>query len=167
MIVKDLELPPGIVYRKSYRRPGRRYSEDSEQTSLFDWTAVRSARFPVLGELYHVPNQGSGGRAGKIRQAKFKRMGLKPGIWDVCWDAPRYTPHIHGERIPQSLRIEMKANSNNLEIPQIEWAWTYYANGYKMYVCYTWQDAALALIEHFGLPLFDMEEGPYGRTVVS
>lgn len=160
MIVKDRELPPGIVYLKTYRKPGARYKEDDEQMALFEWVERHAEEFPVLNELYHVANQGSGGRRGMLRQAKFKRMGLKPGIWDVCWDASMHD----GRRA--SLRIEMKANSNNLEDPQIDKAWEYHRKGYAMYVCYTWLDAVVALVEHFGLD-YAAIDGQCNRRVYS
>lgn len=122
------DLPPGIEFHKRWRLARVHYSEDREQMELFERIFKWEETYPQLQDLFHVANQGAAGRAGRIRQAKLQRMGLRPGVWDVL--------DVHNRLV-----LEMKANYNNLSPDQVKMAWRYHRAGIPMYVCWTARDA--------------------------
>ena len=72
--------------------------EDIEQRMVFDWAEVMETRYPCLSLMYHVPNEG---KRSKATGAKLRRMGLRPGVSDICLPVAR--GGFHG------LYIELKA----------------------------------------------------------
>ena len=56
-------------------------TEDEEQIALMKWAAVMSGRYPELRLMYHIPN---GGARSKPEAARFKAMGVKKGVPDIC-----------------------------------------------------------------------------------
>lgn len=56
-------------------------TEDQLQRSVINWADIMSARFPLLGTLYHVPN---GGKRNVLEAKKFKKMGVRAGVPDLC-----------------------------------------------------------------------------------
>lgn len=55
-------------------------TEDVEQTRLFAWAAWMEGKYPDLRLMYHIPN---GGKRNKAEAARFKAMGVKPGVSDI------------------------------------------------------------------------------------
>jgi hypothetical protein len=71
-------------------------SEDAEQEAVMNWAAWSPYR-KQLKWLYHCPN---GGHRSGAEAARFKRLGVKSGVADLCLPLPR--GRYHG------LYIEMK-----------------------------------------------------------
>jgi hypothetical protein len=73
--------------------------EDSEQIAVIDWAAlVKCPNGESVGDyLFHIPN---GGKRNVREAARFKRLGVKPGVSDLFFAYPMAS--IHG------LWIEMK-----------------------------------------------------------
>jgi hypothetical protein len=116
--------------------------EHREQAALFDWIEMRAARYPELALAFAVPN---GGKRGKAAAAKLKKEGLKSGVPDIVIPVPRY-PH-HG------MFIELKAVYPNgrrgRPTPeQVGWIDTLRMRGYRVEVCWGWQEAAAAIEQY-------------------
>jgi len=105
-------------------------SEDSHQIALFQWAALVEKQYPELRWMFHTPN---GGLRTKAIAAKFKRMGVKPGVSDICLPVSRngYT----------CLWLELKAGSNKPTKNQIDFMDFQTKEGAKCVVCYTWSEA--------------------------
>ena len=65
-------------------------SEDTEQMRVISWAEHLKAEYQELELLYHCPN---GGKRNKVEAIKFKQMGVKAGIPDLCLPVPavKYT----------------------------------------------------------------------------
>lgn len=60
--------------------------EDTEQMGVIDWANWNTGRFPELKLLFHVPN---GGKRNAAEAARFKAMGVKAGVPDLCLPVAR------------------------------------------------------------------------------
>ena len=61
-------------------------SEDTEQINVVSWANWNVNRYPELRWLFHVPN---GGSRNKQEAVKFKQMGVKAGVSDLCLPYPK------------------------------------------------------------------------------
>ena len=95
--------------------------EDTEQMGVIDWANWNLQRFPELKMLYHVPN---GGKRNPAEAARFKAMGVKAGVPDLCLPVP-----MNGYA---GLYIEMKYGSNKPTAAQKEWIKNLKEYGYKV-----------------------------------
>nr|DAM20940.1 MAG TPA: Nuclease [Caudoviricetes sp.] len=104
--------------------------EDTEQMGVIDWANWNTGRFPELKMLFHVPN---GGKRNAAEAARFKAMGVKAGVPDLCLPCPRggYA----------GLYIEMKYGKNKTTENQNEWISNLQKEGYKVAICYGGEDA--------------------------
>ena len=85
-------------------------SEDTEQINVVSWANWNVNRYPELRWLFHVPN---GGSRNKQEAVKFKQMGVKAGVSDLCLPYPK--------GIYCGLFIEMKyGNKDILSQPAIQ-----------------------------------------------
>lgn len=103
-------------------------TEAQEQAALF--RAIRDEgyelAFPELRLLFHIPN---GGRRDAREAAKFKAMGVKPGVPDLFLPVPRGTYH--------GLWIELKAGDRGrTSREQDSWLTQLRAQGYAACVCH-------------------------------
>lgn len=113
-------------------------SEDEEQIMVMKWAEMQMGRWPDLRWLFHIPN---GGKRGKAEAARFKAMGVKAGVPDLCLPVPigRY----HG------LYIEMKRREGGrLSEDQKEWIDGLSGNGYCVHRCDGWQEAVRVLEDY-------------------
>jgi hypothetical protein len=112
-------------------------TEHQEQSSFFAWLA----RFhpDVYDVTYHIPN----GRTSAREGAKYKSIGARSGVPDVCMAFPR-SPY-HG------LYFEFKRVSGGVvSDAQKEWIRKLNEIGYKAEVVYGWQDAKRKLEFYLG-----------------
>lgn len=100
-------------------------SEADEQTKVMEWAALNVRRFPALRWLHHIPN---GGSRNVLEAVKLKRMGVKPGVPDLCLPFP--SNGYHG------LYIEMKSEKGRTTACQSEWIGWLDRNGYRAVVCH-------------------------------
>ena len=84
-------------------------SEDTEQISVIQWAGWNMNRYPELKWLHHCPNGGSRNRNEAV---KFKQMGVRAGVSDLCLPYPR--------GIYCGLYIEMKYDKGRLQDSQKE-----------------------------------------------
>lgn len=99
--------------------------EDTEQMDVIEWANWNTNRFPELKLLFHVPN---GGKRNAVEAARFKAMGVKAGVPDLCLPVP-----MNGYA---GLYIEMKYGKNKTTDKQKEWIAALRQQGYKVTVCY-------------------------------
>lgn len=107
-------------------------TEDEEQIQLFSWARYCRRKWPELDLLFHIPN---GGKRGKVEAARFKAMGVKAGVPDVCLPVPRGGYH--------GLYIEMKRRrGGRVSQDQAEWIDALIHQGYVAVVCRGWLEAS-------------------------
>lgn len=111
--------------------------EDTEQMGVIDWAQWNMGRFPELKLLFHVPN---GGKRNAREAARFKAMGVKAGVPDLCLPVP-----MNGFA---GLYIEMKYGRNKPTDAQEEWIDALRQQGYKVSVCYGGEEAVRELEEY-------------------
>ena len=116
-----------------YRSNGIRLipTEDEEQIWLFSWAELNLGRFPELRLMHHIPN---GGKRSKSEAARFKAMGVKPGVSDI------FLPVARG--IYHGLYIELKAKDGRLSKDQAEFLHDVKEMGYFGCVAYGGEEAA-------------------------
>lgn len=128
-------------------------SEHNHQQALFQWIALFGVKIdPLMQWVHAVPNGskliGIGTVAGKREGAKMKAEGLKPGVPDIFWPAPREQVRrgvLHG------LWIEMKKpgreteKQGGLSDEQVRWLTNLSIARYGTAVAYGWIDAAWVL----------------------
>lgn len=107
-----------------------KHIEDNEQIMLFDWAQAQSGKYPELGLLHHIPNSG---KRDAREAARFKRMGVKAGVPDICFPLPR--GRYHG------LYIEMKSPKGKVSENQKRWLERLSELGYAVRVCYSFDEA--------------------------
>lgn len=99
--------------------------EDTEQIGVIQWAEWHTSQYPELKLLHHIPN---GGKRNATEAARFKAMGVKPGVPDLC------LPVARGGYA--GLYIEMKYGKNKTTDKQNEWITALRQQGYKVTVCY-------------------------------
>lgn len=112
--------------------------EDTEQELVIRWSIGQIGTWPELALLYHPAN---GGKRGKQEAAKFKRMGVKPGVPDLCLPVAR--GGFHG------LYVEMKRrDGGRVSSEQRTWLAHLTAQGYRALVA-EGHEQAIALIRDY------------------
>ena len=106
-------------------------SEADEQATVIEYCALK--HIPI----YHIPNEG---KRSKAAGANLKRLGLKPGVPDLC--IPVASGKYH------SLYIEMKTKDGKATEEQAAWIGLLRSQGMCAYVCYG-ADSAIKLIGQY------------------
>ena len=121
--------------------------EDEEQATLLSWCSMNLWRWPELDLIFHIPN---GGARRKSEAARFKSLGVKPGVPDLFLSVPR--GEYHG------LYIELKRlRGGRVRDDQKKWIAALRAQGYRVEVCKGWQAAAEVIREY-------LETGSNGKA---
>lgn len=95
-------------------------SEDEEQIMVMNWAELAKGKWPELELLFHIPN---GGKRGKREAARFRDMGVKAGVPDLCLPVPRGNY--------AGLYIEMKRRKGGVVSPeQKKWISSLRGRGY-------------------------------------
>lgn len=115
-------------------------SEDTEQINVVSWANWNVNRYPELRWLFHVPN---GGSRNKQEAVKFKQMGVKAGVSDLCLPYPK--------GIYCGLFIEMKYGSNRQQDTQKEFLAAMATAGHFVATCYSAEEAIKVLEEYLEL----------------
>lgn len=115
-------------------------SEDTEQINVVSWSNWNSNRYPELRWLFHVPN---GGSRNKQEAVKFKQMGVKAGVSDLCLPYPKGAYH--------GLFIEMKYGNNRQQDTQKEFLKDMAAAGHFVATCYSAMEAISVIEEYLKL----------------
>lgn len=115
-------------------------SEDTEQINVVSWANWNVNRYPELRWLFHVPN---GGSRNKQEAVKFKQMGVKAGVSDLCLPYPK--------GIYCGLFIEMKYGNNRQQDTQKEFLADMAAAGHFVATCYSAEEAIAVITEYLNL----------------
>lgn len=109
--------------------------EDQEQIKLAVWLAKKGIRF------FAIPN---GGHRNYLEAAKFKRMGVQPGVPDLC--IPIASGGHHG------LYIELKRQKGG-KVSETQQDWLAYLTeaGYFCSVCYGFEAARDVVLHYLSL----------------
>lgn len=116
-------------------------TEDQHQKILIEWADKISHAYPVIKRLYHVPN---GGKRNPREAKKFKAMGVRPGVPDLCLPVSRKGYH--------ALYIELKKEKGRLTKSQKEWGDFLEQENNLWVVCFGWVDAARTIATYLNLP---------------
>lgn len=133
-------------------------TESSQQKALFAWAALNVKRHPQLKWLYAIPN---GFFSSAAQKAKMKAEGLRNGVPDICLPVPFIKSGSSGVifsreclDVYHGLYIELKlAKYRNhakggCSDEQLEWIDYLRQAGYRVEVCYGWQEAVKAIEEY-------------------
>ena len=105
-------------------------SEHQEQTALIAWATLAARVYPALRLLFAIPN---GGARDAVTGALLKAEGVRPGVPDLCLPVARHGYH--------GLYIEMKDRGGKVSRAQRVWMTDLAAEGYRVEVCYGWEQA--------------------------
>lgn len=115
-------------------------SEDAEQEALFRWLELARWRgVPLVSWYWHTPN---GGSRNVVEAMKLKRMGVKRGVPDVFGAIAVGGYHGHF--------VEMKAHGGTVEKAQRELHELLRAGGYRVDVCFGWDEGRTAIERYVG-----------------
>ncbi len=112
-------------------------SEDVIQAQVITWAARQTKVYPGLARLFHIPN---GGQRHVLVAANLKRQGVKAGVLDLFLPVPRFGC--------PGLWIEMKAATGRLSETQKDWVDYLKQAGYRVEVCYSFDQAREALLNY-------------------
>lgn len=115
-------------------------SEDTEQINVIQWAGWNMNRYPELKWLHHCPNGGSRNRNEAV---KFKQMGVRAGVSDLCLPYPK--------GMYCGLYIEMKYGDNRLQDTQKEFLADMAEAGHFVVTCYSAEEAVRILEEYLSL----------------
>ena len=121
-------------------------SEDTEQITVIQWAQYNTGRHPELKWLYHCPN---GGSRNQREAVKFKQMGVKAGVSDLC------LPYPKGAYC--GLYIEMKYGNNRQQPTQKEFLQDMAEAGHFVATCYSAELAIEVLEEYCSLETLDLQ----------
>ena len=122
-------------------------SEDTEQINVVSWAGWNMNRYPELKWLFHVPN---GGSRNKQEAVKFKQMGVKAGVSDLCLPYPK--------GIYCGLFIEMKYGNNRQQDTQKEFLADMVAAGHFVATCYSAEEAIEVIKKYLSLNSWRMND---------
>lgn len=113
-------------------------TEESEQIALMRWAEMSAGKWPELRMLMHIPN---GGYRTPVEAARFKRMGVKPGVPDLFLPAPK-GPY-------NGLWIELKrVKGGRVSDEQKCWIDALRRVGYRCEVCRSWVEASKIITDY-------------------
>ena len=113
-------------------------TEDTEQAHIFAWAAWARGKYPELDLMHHIPN---GGKRSKSEAARFKAQGVKAGVPDIFLPCARGDYH--------GLYIELKrTKGGKLSAAQKGWINALRGQGYKVIVCYGFDEAREVIINY-------------------
>ena len=115
-------------------------SEDTEQINVIQWAGWNMNRYPELKWLHHCPNGGSRNRNEAV---KFKQMGVRAGVSDLCLPYPK--------GMYCGLYIEMKYGDNRLQDTQKEFLADMAEAGHFVVTCYSAEEAIRIIEEYLSL----------------
>jgi len=100
-------------------------TEEQEQAAVMEWAVLMEKQAPELALLFHVPN---GGVRHPGTAARLKKLGVKPGVPDLCLPVARGGWH--------GLFIEMKRQKGGrLSDDQKAWLEALNDGGYRAERC--------------------------------
>jgi len=130
--INQLSLRTGQMTKRRIQLPPRVPKEYEEQVKLVKYLDYKGFLF------YHCPNGGSR----DMREAvKFKRLGVKSGVPDICIPMP--SNGYHGCYIELKRKI-----GGNISLKQRQWVEALKVQGYAAYIC-KGADDAIQIIDNY------------------
>lgn len=127
-------------------------TEDGHQMALFNWAQQNTNTYPQLRWMFAIPN---GGYRDKITAGKLKATGVKSGVPDICLPVSKLTTLNFGlVKGFAALYIELKRPMSHLKKAgkisdeQLEWINFLISQGYRVEVCYGWEQARDVIINY-------------------
>lgn len=117
-------------------------SEHDHQAAFFCWAQLHTNEYPCLEFMFAIPN---GGSRDKRTGARLKAEGVKPGVPDVMLPASSYR---FSYVVYRGLYIEFKVGNNTQSLAQMRYDKYLNNAGYQVVVCYTWTEAADAVVNY-------------------
>jgi hypothetical protein len=130
-------------------------TEHAHQSALFCYAQIQSKIDPLWDLLYHIPNGGMYGDDAKSRAIRGNRMkaaGLKPGILDCHLPVAR--GDFHGLYIEMKKPDQRTKKDGGLSEDQKRMIPLLQAQGYRVIVCYDWNEAATAISDYLKIEDF-------------
>jgi hypothetical protein len=115
--------------------------EHLEQVRLF--ALLSQVNHPAAKLTFAIPNQAVAKFRSKLARIWFWKEGIRAGVPDI------FVPHPTHQH--SGLFIEMKRPGEKPRKEQLEWHAALRAQGYKVAVCYSAQEAFQALLDYLGL----------------
>ncbi len=112
-------------------------SEHGAQAALFCWAAMNFKRYPQLKLMFAIPN---GEARSIVTGARLKATGVKAGVPDIF--LPAVTACSPG------LYLELKRSGGTISKVQLEWIAALREEGYRVEVCYGWQEAVKVIEDY-------------------
>lgn len=100
------------------------------QATVIEWAEWKKNKYPCLKLMYHTPNEG---KRAPATGANLKRIGMKPGVPDICLPVARGGYH--------ALYIELKTEDGSLSKEQKDYLHALDLEGNCTYVCRSAIDA--------------------------
>lgn len=124
-------------------------TEHAHQSAFIVWQrmAKRIPGYEDLDWLFAVPNGGD--RHGAVA-GRMKAEGQRPGVWDIMW--PVAIAGVPGHQIEMKDPKRRNHKNGGLSDEQVDWGKEFHRRGWRMDVCYTWDEARDAALRHLGLP---------------
>lgn len=124
-----------VGHKVTKQRKRATYYEDIEQILLVQWLTKLGVPF------YHIPN---GGVRSWKEAVKFRRLGVRAGVPDLCLPLPRSCYH--------GLYVELKrVSGGRLTDSQQFWLELLRKNGYMAEVCHGAEEAKKVIMGYMNL----------------
>ena len=125
-------------------------TEEQEQRALVEWARLSRRRLPALQLLFHIPN---GGLRHPVIGQKMKLLGVQSGVPDLMLPVARKGFHalfIEMKREKHRPTGKRKVTKGKLSDSQAWWVDTLRGEGYRVEVCYGFEEARAVLEEYLG-----------------
>lgn len=133
-------------------------TEHAHQCALMCWAADMAVAEPHLKLLFAIPN---GGERDRVTASRLKAEGVKAGVPDLMLPVSRTTYERVKADLPpvvtrvvtwHGLFIEMKKpGTGRVSEEQGKWHRDLEAQGYKVVVCFGWEEARDTLLWYLGI----------------
>lgn len=118
----------------------RRQEEHTTQVAVVRWCDHVGRYHPGVGCCLAIPN---GGQRDVRVAVRLRAEGVRPGVPDLFWPVAR--GQYHG------LWIELKSSTGRVSAAQKAWIDQLQANGYRVEVCRTFEEAIRVVSEYFSI----------------
>lgn len=120
-------------------------TEHAEQVALMGWAKLQQRRLPELVLLFAVPN---GGDRNAIVAKKLKNEGVRAGIPDLFLPVAREGFHGLFIEMKREDKRPKRGGAGGVSKVQQQWISALREQGYKVEICYGWQEAAAVLEDY-------------------
>lgn len=127
-------------------------TEDGHQSALFCWAQQNTNIYPQLRWMFAIPN---GGYRDKITAGKLRATGVKSGVPDIClpilskiWNKELNNGRYYGLYIELKRPNSVGKRQGKTFSEQDNWRDFLISQGYRVEVCYGWEQARDVIINY-------------------